>query len=700
MGPGDGLSVRTWILFPVLTLVGVAFGGARADAPAGPGSAPTAAVEAGTTAEGSAVPTGAAALLVAEPLGFDLGTVHRLEDAVRQLPEEAPALVMRIRDRGLALGVFRSALILSLFVAIGFVLLKPRALSRSVERRIAPRLAHAPPNARPWLAASLQVLIATAPPFVLWLAHDAVQRATGFQGGGFLLTGVALRAWLQFALTVSVWRELVVRPLLPVPVQHRAYLFRIGHGLALYVAALAFLSEVVSLAELPPDLWALIRSLSNLGLLVLLALLALRKEAVLALLPVVPNRLYQRFVSALRHAYPVAVGLTVSTALLEWAGYERLAQFVWVRTWALAGLFVGAVLVAHGLHLALRKAVLAGDAPPGDAAHRFARSACRLLDYGIFVGVLVLALDLTGASAPLGRILGVTVYRLADGPVSLLALIEALAVVLVFLFASRLVRDFLDYKVYPALGVEESISHACNVFLHYAMLIVGALFAVEFVGIGLGALTVFAGAMGIGLGFGLQPLASNLSSGLTLVFGRSLRKGDWVTVGSTIGRIEEVGMRATTLRTWDSVEYVVPNTEFVSGTIVNWTKSSPLVCEHLKVLVAQGSDPDHVQVVLREVAAAATSIEREPAPEIWLAALSPAGIEFELAVWLDLKRHAWPPVRSELYFGILAAFREHGIALPDAAPEPPPDSVRSELLAALEIPPGDPPSPRRSRVSG
>ncbi|HKN75992.1 MAG TPA: mechanosensitive ion channel domain-containing protein, partial [Candidatus Acidoferrum sp.] len=112
-----------------------------------------------------------------------------------------------------------------------------------------------------------------------------------------------------------------------------------------------------------------------------------------------------------------------------------------------------------------------------------------------------------------------------------------------------------------------------NTFIVYVIVAIGVLASVEAVGLGLGTITLFAGAFGIGLGMGLQTMANNLTGGLTLIFTRSLRKGDVVTTGDTMGIIQEVGIRATRMKTPDAIEYLVPNSEFVDGKLVNWTRS-------------------------------------------------------------------------------------------------------------------------------
>ncbi len=628
----------------------------------------------------------ASSLLEADPLGYDLDTLRRLARAVRDLPEMVSRELPAIVARGKAAGPVSTALILLLFA---FILLWAMIGRRRLASRIEARAGWLSPSVAgavaPWLVAALQVLGAAGPPFLLWLAHDALARATGFRGPGFLLTGVLLGAWARYALVVAVLRELLLRPLLPLPVEHRRYLWAVGHGLAIYGLLIRASLDVGVQAGLAPDMVALLESLSDLALIVILTALATRKAALLVLLPVLPNRLYRGFVAGLEHAWGLVLALTAATALAAWAGYGRLAEFVWLRTWALAGLFVGTLLALHGAHGLLRRWILAGSAGRG-TAERFYRSATRMLDYVAVLAALRGALELLGLAGPLGSFLTRPLYALADHPVSALMLMQAALVVGAFVVLSRLLRDFLDYRVYPTLGVDQGIAHAVNTFIAYSMSIVGVLFALEYVGLGLGALTVFAGALGIGLGFGMQSLANNLSSGITLVFGGALRKGDWVTVGDTIGVIEDVGMRATTLRTRDSIEYLVPNADFVSGTIVNWTRSSPLVCQHVPVGVAYGSDPEVVRGLLLEVAAETPGVRPLPEPEVRFTGFGASSLDFELLVWVDVKETVWPRIRSDVNFAVFRRFREAGVSIPFPQRDLHVRSVAPEVLEAVARP--------------
>jgi len=622
-------------------------------------AAETGAVQ-GAPGPGVAVQPG---LLEPDPLGFDSGTVARLGAIVAALPAELPRWLRATAERGRRVGATGSAALLAfLALMLGAIVLQG-PLGNAVEARAAPASGGLPAALRPWSLALARVTAATLPPLALWLLHDLLVRVTGFSGAGFLLIAVLLRAWLGYALVVSTLRELVLRPLLPMAPPHGRYLYAIGRGVAVYALLLYALLEVGERAGIDPDLLALAQAIFDLSLIVLLALFATRKQAVLALLPDLPNRFYRGFRAGLTHGYPTILILTFATALLAWAGYGRLSNFVWVRSWALAGLFVGTVLGLHAVR-ALLGAWLGEPPDASETATRLHRSLARLVDYGVILLVGSFTLDLVALREPLRETFGAAIYTLGDRSVSIPMLLEAVLVVAAFCLTGSVLRDLLSHRVYPALRVEESIAHAINLFISYAMAVVGVLFAFEYVGLGLGAITVFAGALGIGLGFGMQTLANNLASGLTLVFGRALRRGDWVNVGETFGCVEEVGMRATRVVTRDAVEYVVPNVEFVGGTIVNWTASGPLVREHVPVSVAYGSDPEDVITVLIAIAGDAAFVERSPEPEVWLTGFGASSIDFELLVWIDLRLVPRQQVRSDLYRAIFRGFRARGITIP------------------------------------
>lgn len=389
----------------------------------------------------------------------------------------------------------------------------------------------------------------------------------------------------------------------------------------------------------------------------------LRCRAIMAVFPELPNRIYRGFVRGLDRGYPLVFALTLSTALLQWAGYRRLAVFVWIRTWVVAGLFVAAVLLHQVLRSALRNAIL-GDNDGFEEARTFYASARRLLDYAGSIIVVFLALNLTGLREPLVRALSVQIATLGKQPLTPLVLIEAAAIVAGFVLVAQLLRDYLGHQVYPALNVDPGVARAIDTFIIYALGTIGGLAALEAVGLGIGTLMLFAGAFGIGMGFGLQSLANNLASGMTMIFTRALRRGDIVAVGDTIGVVQDVGIRATRMKTRDDVEYLIPNADFVSGKIINWTRSNPHARLHVPLGVSYGADPVRVGQILKQVASSTPTVEKYPAPEVWFVGFGDSSLNFELLVWMNIRMYSRRKIASDLYFAIFEALKEAGIEIP------------------------------------
>ena len=598
-----------------------------------------------------------ASLFDRRPMGFDGATLERTSESLRSLPRRLPDLAGALAEHGQALGVVGSAFLFVFVIAIAY------ALGARFELAWRPLLEQAPPRIAPWLVALAQIFAAALLPLGLWAIHALAVDLTGSVDAALLMFGPLLIAWAWFAIAIAVLREIVLRPLLPVPPEHGRYLYRVGRWLLAYGLLVFAALGAAQTAGAPADVVALVRSLLELSLIVLVTVSFARRRAVMALFPDVPNPLYRWFVTGLERIYFLALSLTLATALLAWSGYVTLAHFVWIRTWALVALFLVAVFVHHAVRVGLRHWILAERAPR-ESAESFYRSSGRLVDYVGVIAVVLIALDLSGLRAPLARFLGAPFSTVAEHPLSLLTILQAALIVGAFISAARLLRDYLEDRVYPALAIDEGVAHAIDTSIVYSLSAIGVLAALEAVGLGVGSIMVFAGALGIGLGFGLQGLASNLASGMVLIFSRALRKGDWVKVGDTIGVIQEVGVRATRLRSEDAVEYLVPNSEFVAGTIVNWTHSSPYVRIHVPVAVAYKSNPAQVREILERVAAETPRVERSPHPQVRLVKFGDSSLVFELLVWIHRKQISEDEVASDLHFAIFRALAEAGIEIP------------------------------------
>lgn len=597
------------------------------------------------------------------PLGFSWETLDHVEHRMERAPEFIADLPQLAKRQLRLLGPASAALRLLLVVMFLLALWSRGRISRGIERRLAPVAAGLSGSGALFVSSAAKVLAAIALPLSLWVLYLFVAALTYFYNPAFVVFGMLLFAWTEYEAVTSVARELFLRPLLDIPPEHRRYLYRIVLLLAVYGIFISVLLDSAGRLGALPDAVAFCRWIFEFSLIVLLAMAFLRRRAILAVFPNLPNRIYGGFVHGLDRGYSLIFALTLITALLQWAGYHRLARFVWIRTWAVAGLFVGAVLLHQVLRSALRRAILS-DRDGSEEARTFHASARRLLDYAGSLIVLLLAFNLTGLGAPLTRALSVQLATLGGRPLTPLVLIEAAIIVAGFVLFAQLVRDYLGYQVYPALNVDPGVAHAIDTFLVYALATIGGLAALEAVGLGLSTLMLFAGAFGIGLGFGLQSLANNLASGVTLIFTRSLRRGDFVTVGDTIGLIEDVGIRATRMKTRDDLEYLIPNADFVSGKIINWTRSNPHARLHVPLGVSYGADPVRVKEILEQVASHISTVEKSPPPEVWFVGFGDSSLNFELLVWMNIRMYSRKKVASDLYFAIFEAFKEAGIEIP------------------------------------
>jgi small-conductance mechanosensitive channel len=292
------------------------------------------------------------------------------------------------------------------------------------------------------------------------------------------------------------------------------------------------------------------------------------------------------------------------------------------------------------------------------------RSVKSLLVYTTLLATVLLVLNLLGLLGVLKQVMSFPVFILGTTGVTLWIILEAILILLAFIYSSRLLQAYLDYRVYPAVGVEPGLGYAINTFLKYLMLAVGFLIALNVVGLDLRFLFVFAGAVGIGVGMGLQSMAANVISGFTLIFGGKLRKGDWIEVADTMGMVTDIYLRATNVRTRDNIDYLIPNTEFISDTLVNYSLGSPLIRIEVPVGVSYDADPQVVSKILLDAAAREQLVSKEKAPAVRFVAFGDSSINFELLIWINVRTTPRRRVRSELYYAIFAELAKAGIEIP------------------------------------
>jgi potassium-dependent mechanosensitive channel len=228
---------------------------------------------------------------------------------------------------------------------------------------------------------------------------------------------------------------------------------------------------------------------------------------------------------------------------------------------------------------------------------------------------------------------------------------------------SRFLRFVLEEDVYPRVRLSHGMPYAVTTLSHYAIVSLGFLFAMAAIGLDLTRFTILAGALGVGIGFGLQAIVNNFISGLILLFERPIQVGDAIQIGDLFGEVKHIGIRASTVRTWDGAEVIVPNGDFITNQVRNWTLSDRLRRLEIPVGVAYGTDPERVLALLTDSAAKHPAVLKEPPPCAFFVGFGDSSLNFELRAWTD-RADQWFAVRSELAVAIHAALRDANIEIP------------------------------------
>lgn len=228
---------------------------------------------------------------------------------------------------------------------------------------------------------------------------------------------------------------------------------------------------------------------------------------------------------------------------------------------------------------------------------------------------------------------------------------------------SRLIQDVLNYIIPHRTKMDKDVQSSVVKLARNLTIAIGILAALGSLGFSFTALAFIAGGLSVGIGSGLDNIASNLASGLLLWSDDTVRIGDVITINGEMGIVEKMGVRATIVRTFDNVELIVPNQDFMTQVVTAFTKSNRIVRATINVGVGYGSNVELVETILYETARKHELVNTEPAPVVFFDGFGDSSLDFRLLVWVDdpllLAR-----VRSQLHYHILARFRAEGIEIP------------------------------------
>jgi potassium efflux system protein len=400
----------------------------------------------------------------------------------------------------------------------------------------------------------------------------------------------------------------------------------------------------------------------------------LRRPYLTRLLPQLsdPTWLHRPWVSLFVRG--MALSLLVIIILAYLVGFQNLSLYLArAATWTLLGLVVlwflwliGETLIHHLLH------------PEAGRATYFFPEKAELIQrlYSLSRWVLSLALGL-------GLVLwsfnswGITPSQVAGafewmtwgptlGPVKLttLSIVGVILVLYLGFFLSRLIRALMLARIFPRTALDTGVQYTIATTLHYVILILSGMIALNILGFPLTNLALVAGALGVGIGFGLQNIVNNFLSGLILLFERPIKVGDILVIDGQWGTVREIRVRSTIFETFDKYVVIIPNSELISGKVVNWTHYGPGVNRlSLKVGVAHGSNVEQVRQLLLEVCRANPRVVPEPPPQVLFMIYGDSSLDFTVWVHVKMPSDRMPAIH-ELNRAIYEAFSEHGIEIP------------------------------------
>ncbi len=256
------------------------------------------------------------------------------------------------------------------------------------------------------------------------------------------------------------------------------------------------------------------------------------------------------------------------------------------------------------------------------------------------------------------------ILKVGSADLTIGTILYLIVFVVLLLYLTGKLKAWIEERLLAQSRMDIGVRQATGSIVRYILVTIGFMIILETAGIDLSALTVLVGAVGIGVGFGLQNITNNFVSGLIILFERPIKVGDRVDVGNITGNVVNISPRATTIVTNDNIAIIVPNSEFISSRVINWSYTNRDVRLNFPVGVSYKSDPEIVRKLLLEVAASHPGVLKERNADVLLEEFGDSSLNFILRVWT--RDYATTPgvLRSDLNYAISKKFKEHGIEIP------------------------------------
>lgn len=287
------------------------------------------------------------------------------------------------------------------------------------------------------------------------------------------------------------------------------------------------------------------------------------------------------------------------------------------------------------------------------------------------------------------ELFGFSLFTMGQTQVTVWTVVYLLVLIFLLFYLTAKLNKLLVYRLMAKSNIDVGERVAIASFIRYLVLTIGFIIILQSAGIDLTSITVLVGALGVGIGFGLQTIVNNLVSGFIIFVERPIKVGDRIEIAGVVGNVVDISMRATQIRTNDNISIIVPNSEFISSTVINWSHSDRNVRFNFHVAVAYESDAEYVREQLLEVAANEMGVLMEPRPDVLLHEYADSGIVFNLRVWTREYTDRPGVLQSKLYYAIQKRFRETGIVFPFPQRDVYIKQMPDHLRGTAEAPPSD-----------
>lgn len=260
--------------------------------------------------------------------------------------------------------------------------------------------------------------------------------------------------------------------------------------------------------------------------------------------------------------------------------------------------------------------------------------------------------------------LDIPVTQIGATELTLWSVVYFLLLIFLLLYLTAKIRKWVVYKLLANSKIDLGIRIAVGTILRYIVLVIGFIVVLQTIGLDLSAVTVLAGALGVGIGFGLQNVTNNFVCGIIILFERPIKVGDRIEVGDVSGDVMSISMRSTTILTNDNISIIVPNSDFISSKVINWSYTDRNIRFNIPIGVSYNEDPEKIKIILLEAANENKGILKEPAPDVLFKEYADSALVFNLRVWTREYINRPNVLKSQIYYAVFKKFKEHNIEIP------------------------------------